>query len=94
MNDETQCYCNGVEIMSKENLLERYRDFLGDNMEIVPGIPPPDFIEIAIEDMESRDPVEFRSGFKRWSDEQGWLPRAGSITESDTGTRAADGVHS
>jgi len=94
MHDETQCYCNGVEALTKEKLLERYRDFLGDNMEIVAGIPPPDFIEIAIENMESRDSVKFIDGFNRWADEQGWLPCAGSITESDTGTQAADGVHS
>jgi len=94
MNDETQCYCNGVETLPKEKLLERYLDFLGDTMEIVPGIPPPDFIEVAIEDKESRDPVAFLDGFNRWANEQGWLPHAGSITKSDAGTLAADGVNS
>jgi len=96
--DATKCtahhYSNGVETLTEEELLWRYRDFLGDEMEIVAGIPPPDFIEIAIENMESRDPVAFLGGFNRWADEQGWLPCAGNITESGAGIRAADEVNS
>jgi len=94
MNDETKFYCNEEKTQTKEKLLEWYRSFLGDKMEVVPGIPPPGFIEIAVEDMESRDPVKFFGDFNRWADEQGWRPCAGNITESDAGTLAVDGVHS
>jgi len=90
MNCDTQYkYSNGGYVMTKEALLDQYREYLGDDMENVPGTVPSDFIEIAIESMEARDPVGFIAGFKRWADEQGWLPCAGSA-----GTRAASGVNS
>jgi len=94
MNDETKFYCNEGKTLTKEELLEWYRGFLGDKMEIVHGIPPPGFIEIAVKHMESRDPVKFFDDFNRWASEQGWRPCAGSITEADAGTLAVGEVNS
>jgi len=92
-------YSNGSEKLTKEQLRDEYEKFwLRTIMRDIPLAGRPHSPERAVREglakMEKNDPVGFLDDFKRWADEQGWLPCAGSITESDTGTRTAGEVHS